>query len=234
MHGIIFQSKTCQKCWSWEPHSSRSTNCSQTYHDLGCVPIILPCRNLSPFLTGQLKSLLKILQFSFGRNDFDGHTSLTWALHPLSNPNSSSNIPWVFPGSGHSPSAICLDLIQHLPRICYSTWDLLQHNIQFMALWILFNFINIKPETLFSKNSFNKYNTKTYADSWKIMSEIQTLATRQWDLMVGGKVFRHTKPSLVAEMLSTICHPIKEDGHHVQLSSHIISCFIINFIADIY
>lgn len=40
------------------------------------------------------------------------------------------------------------------------------------------NFINIKLEIFFSKNSFNMYNNKTYADTWKNRSEIQTLTIR--------------------------------------------------------
>lgn len=36
------------------------------------------------------------------------------------------------------------------------------------------------------------------------------------------------------EMLSVICLQISEDGHFFQLSPHIISCFTINFISNIY
>lgn len=45
-----------------------------------------------------------------------------------------------------------------------------------------------------------------------------------------------TYPTLLSfkEMLNAICQQINEDGYLFQLSSHIVSYFIINFIANIY
>lgn len=80
----------------------------QTYHDLSFLLIILPSqenRSLPSFLTNSTHS-----------SRFFNPNSSKKPL--LSSDNTSSNTLSVFPTSGHGPSAIHMDLSQHLHQIC--------------------------------------------------------------------------------------------------------------------
>lgn len=107
-----------------------------------------------------------------------------------------------------------------------------------MVLYILFTFINIKPEIIFSKNSSSTYNNRHMLRARKTDQKCkhQLLGNGIWIWGGGRTKDTQTHPTLFSfkEMLSAICQLINEDGHFFQLSAYLVSCFIINFIANIY
>ena len=105
-----------------------------------------------------------------------------------------------------------------------------------MVLYILFTFINIKPEIIFSKNSCSTYNNRHMLRARKTGQKCKHQLLGN-GFEYGGKTKdTQTYPTLFSfkETLSAICQLINKDGHFFQVSAYLVSCFIINFIANIY